>query len=85
MRLPELIPTFDLLDVRVRALSPSLVAQPAASIVAFDGLSLHRAVAAISPGWRLWIRCTETDHEIRLNPSLVDCYGTVFRSGRIPP
>lgn len=77
--MPELIPNFDELDRDVRALDPPCVAQPASSIVRFDGLSLHRAVAAERAGWRLWIRCTETDHEIRLNPSLVECYGTVFR------
>lgn len=79
VRLPDLIPNFDLLDERVRALDPPRESQPPSSIVAFDGLSLHRAVAATSAGWRLWIRCTETDHEVRLNPSLVECYGTVFR------
>ncbi|MCW5807102.1 MAG: hypothetical protein KIT31_32395 [Deltaproteobacteria bacterium] len=81
LRMPELIPNFDELDRQVRALDPPCEAQPASSIVGFDGLSLHRAVAARSAGWRLWIRCTETDHEIRLNPSIVACYGTVFRHG----
>ncbi|MBX3159075.1 MAG: hypothetical protein KF773_24115 [Deltaproteobacteria bacterium] len=81
LRMPELIPNFDELDRQVRALDPPCEAQPASSIVGFDGLSLHRAVAARSAGWRLWIRCTETDHEIRLNPSIVECYGTVFRHG----
>ncbi|MEO7095113.1 MAG: hypothetical protein ABI175_17770 [Polyangiales bacterium] len=79
LRLPELIPNFDELDLRVRALDPQSEAQPASSIVAFDGLSLHRAVAATSAGWRLWIRCSESDHEIQISPSLVECYGTVFR------
>lgn len=79
LRMPELVPNFDELDRRVRALDPPCVAQPASSIVAFDGRSLHRAVAARSPGWRLWIRCSETDHEVRLNPSIIECYGTVFR------
>ncbi|MEO7097663.1 MAG: hypothetical protein ABI175_30660, partial [Polyangiales bacterium] len=60
-------------------LDPQSEAQPASSIVAFDGLSLHRAVAATSAGWRLWIRCSESDHEIQISPSLVECYGTVFR------
>jgi hypothetical protein len=80
VRMPELIPNFDELDQRVRALDPPCEPQPASSIVAFDGLSLHRAVAARSAGWRLWIRCSETDHEVRLNPSIVECYGTVFRN-----
>ena len=82
LRMPELIPNFDELDLRVRALDPRCEPQPASSIVGFDGLSLHRAVAARSAGWRLWIRCSETDHEIRLNPSIVECYGTVFRHTR---
>jgi hypothetical protein len=77
--MPELIPDFDDFDRRVRALDPPCESQPASSIVAFDGLSLHRAVAATAAGWRLWIRCSESDHEVHLNPSLIDCYGTVFR------
>jgi hypothetical protein len=81
LRMPELIANFDDLDQRVRELSPPGVSQPAGSIVAFDGLSLHRAVAAVSAGWRLWIRCSETDHEVQLNPAIVECYGTVFRPG----
>jgi len=79
VRMPDLIPNFDGLDASVRALDPPCMPQPASSIVAFDGLSLHRAVPATSAGWRLWIRCTESDHEVRLNPSIVECYGTVFR------
>lgn len=82
LRMPELIPNFDELDLQVRALDPPCEPQPASSIVGFDGLSLHRAVAARSAGWRLWIRCSETDHEVRLNPSIVECYGTVFRQNR---
>ena len=78
--MPELIPNFDDLDVQVRGVDPPRVAQPASSIVAFDGRSLHRAVPAEGPGWRLWLRCAETDHEVRLNPSIVECYGTVFRA-----
>jgi hypothetical protein len=81
VQLPELIANFDELDDRVRAIAPPAIPQPAASIVRFDGLSLHRAVAARAPGWRLWIRCMETDREIHLNPSIVECYGTVFRLG----
>jgi len=79
VELPELIPSFDELDARVRALAPPSGPQPAASIVRFDGLSLHRAVAARAAGWRLWIRCMETDREVHLNPAIVECYGTVFR------
>lgn len=79
VRLPELIPNFDELDATVRARGPAAAAQPAGSIVRFDGLSLHRAVRATEAGWRLWIRCMETDRVIHLNPSIIDCYGTVFR------
>lgn len=82
LRMPDLIPNFDDLDRRVRVMDPPCESQPASSIVAFDGLTLHRAVAARSAGWRLWIRCGESDHEVRLNPAIVDCYGTVFRPAR---
>ncbi|HEY8378205.1 MAG TPA: hypothetical protein VIK91_17035, partial [Nannocystis sp.] len=43
LSLPELVPDFDELDRRVRALAPPVLAQPPGSIVRFDGLSLHRA------------------------------------------
>src|SRR5690606_2340176 len=52
LRLPALIGNFDELDRMVRALGPACAAQPAAAIVRFDGLSLHRAVAARDVGWR---------------------------------
>ena len=77
--LPTLIPNFDELDAKVRALAPPSTPQPQASIVRFDGLSLHRAVAARTAGWRLWIRCMETDREIYVSPTIAECYGTVFR------
>ncbi len=80
VRLPELIPNFDGLDQKVRALDPKYQRQPAAAIVRFDGLSLHRAVAAKSAGWRLWVRCVETDRHVQLNASIIECYGTVFRT-----
>jgi hypothetical protein len=79
VQLPELIANFDELDDRVRALGPATAPQPSSSIVRFDGLSLHRAVAARADGWRLWVRCMETDREVHLNPSIIECYGTVFR------
>ena len=79
LTMPELIPNFDDLDRQVRALAPAIVAQPAAAIVRFDGLSLHRAVAASGAGWRLWIRCVETDRRVELTSSIIDCYGTVYR------
>jgi hypothetical protein len=80
LRLPELVPSFDLLDERVRDLDPPFQAQPAGSIVSFDGLSLHRATAATAPGWRLWIRCVETDRQVHLTSDIIECYGTVFRT-----
>ncbi len=79
LTLPELIANFDDLDRQVRALAPASVAQPAGAIVRFDGLSLHRAVAASDAGWRLWIRCVETDRRALLTSSIIDCYGTVYR------
>lgn len=81
LTLPELIPNFDGLDAMIRALAPPCVAQPAASIVRTDGLSLHRADAATGAGWRLWIRAVETDREVLLDSSIIECYGTVFRRG----
>lgn len=80
MTLPELIPNFIGLDSAVRELSPPCAFQPASSIVRTDGLSLHRAQAASGAGWRLWVRCVETDREVQLDTSIIECYGTVFRS-----
>jgi hypothetical protein len=77
---PELIPNFDGLDSAIRALSPETVSQPAGSIVRTDGLSLHRARTATSAGWRLWVRVVETDREVHLDTSIIECYGTVFRT-----
>jgi hypothetical protein len=79
LRLPTLIPNFDELDRMVRALDPAWASQPAAAIVRFDGLSLHRAVAASEAGWRLWVRCVETDRQVLLDTNIIECYGTVFR------
>lgn len=79
LRMPELIPDFKAFDAQIRALKPPEVAHPPASVLAYDGLSLHLAVPATAPGWRLWVRCTETDVEIVPNAAIIDCYGTVFR------
>jgi hypothetical protein len=81
LTLPELIPNFDDLDRQVRALAPPCASQPAAAIVRFDGRSLHRAVAAREAGWRLWVRCAETDRRVELTSSIIDCYGMVYRTG----
>ena len=79
--MPELIPNFDGLDAAVRALDPAgVVAQPPGSIVRTDGSSLHRAQEASGAGWRLWVRCVETDRKVELNSTIIDCYGTVFRT-----
>lgn len=78
--LPELIPDFEGLDAAVRGLDPPVEAHPAAAIVRFDGLSLHRATPAIDAGWRLWVRCFETDRTVQLTSQIIDCYGTVFRT-----
>jgi hypothetical protein len=80
LSLPALIGNFDELDLEVRALAPACTSQPAGAIVRFDGLSLHRAVAASGAGWRLWIRCVETDREVQLDADIIECYGTVFRT-----
>lgn len=77
--LPDCIPNFDLLDKTVREANPVVRSQPAGSIVRFDGLSLHRAVPATDSGWRLWIRCVETDRDVKLTSSIIECYGTVFK------
>lgn len=77
--LPDCITSFDLLDKKVQEAQPEFRPQPEASIVKFDGLSLHRAVPASADGWRLWIRCVETDREVKLDSSIINCYGTVFR------
>lgn len=84
LTLPELIPNFDGLDARIRELDPPIVSQPPGSIVSTDGLSLHRARTAEGPGWRLWVRCVETDREVVLDSSIIDCYGTVFRRTPAP-
>jgi hypothetical protein len=76
---PELIPSFDQLDDVVSDYTHSDTEHPAGAIVFFDGLTLHRAVHASTSGWRLWIRCTETDVEIHPNESILECYGTVFQ------
>lgn len=80
LTLPELIPNFDALDEAVRALDPPAVEHPAGAIVRTDGRSLHRARPAVRAGWRLWIRCVETDREVQLETSIVECYNTVFRT-----
>jgi hypothetical protein len=79
LRIPELIPDFKAFDADVRALGLPEVAHPAGAILAYDGRSLHLATHATSPGWRLWLRCTETDVEIIPSAAIIDCYGTVFR------
>lgn len=77
--LPVLIPNFDVLDAQVRRAEPAVMSQEAGTIVRFDGGSLHRARPATRAGWRLWIRCVETDRQVRLSRSIIDCYNTVFQ------
>jgi len=79
LRIPELIPNFDAFDAAVLAARTTEVAHPAGAILAYDGLTVHWATPATSSGWRLWIRCTETDVEIVPSASIIECYGTVFR------
>ncbi|MEZ4248287.1 MAG: hypothetical protein R3B99_08625 [Polyangiales bacterium] len=82
LTMPELVPNFDGLDACF-GLDPAVVPQPASSIVRTDGLSLHRA-----PGRERkraggsWVRVVETDREVQLSSSIIDCYGTVFRRAR---
>jgi hypothetical protein len=77
--IPELIPDFNDFDARVRAMKVPEVEHTAGAILAYDGLTVHWATPATSAGWRLWIRCTETDVTITPSASIIDCYGTVFR------
>jgi hypothetical protein len=82
LRIPELIPDFKAFDAVVRTSGVSEFPHPAGAILGYDGLSLHLATHATEPGWRLWIRCTETDVEIIPSASVIECYGTVFRPRR---
>ena len=36
-------------------------------------------VAARDAGWRLWVRCVETDRRALLTSSIIECYGLVYR------
>lgn len=83
---PACIPSFDEFDRLVnkeiqkgKDRYPTHYSQPAGSIVKFDGLSIHRAVPASDDGWRLWIRCTETDREIHIPEHVANNYGVVYR------
>jgi hypothetical protein len=67
LTLPELIPDFVDLDRQVRALEPASMSQPAGAVV------------ARTAGWRLWIRCVETDRKVELTTSIIECYGMVYR------
>ena len=82
LHLPELIPNFNGFDAAVRAAGALDLAHPAGAILAYDGNTIHRAIQPVSAGWRLWIRCTETDVEINPSEATIACYGTVFRPHR---
>lgn len=77
---PELIPSFDVLDELVKAEEFKTMSQPAGSIIAFTDNSLHRAVHATEDGWRLWIRVVETNKVANINDNIIECYNTVFRT-----
>lgn len=79
--LPACIPSFEVFDKLVTESKPEIWSQLPGSIVEFDGFDIHRAVPASADGWRLWIRVTETDREISVGPSVIGCYGTVYRLG----
>ncbi len=82
LRMPELITDFSAFDAQVRASGAPEVLHRAGAILAYDGKTIHFATPATSPGWRLWIRCTETDVEIIPSAAIIDCYGVVFRPDR---
>ena len=80
LTMPECIPSFDIMDQLVKETDMRRMSQPAGSIISFTDNSLHRAVPATADGWRLWIRCIETDREIKMSEMAINCYGTVFRA-----
>ncbi|NQV90111.1 hypothetical protein HQ487_01750 [Candidatus Uhrbacteria bacterium] len=82
LRIPELIPNFNTFDAAVQNAGVSEIVHPAGAILGYDGLTVHWATPATTSGWRLWVRCTETDVEIHPNASVIECYGTVFRPRR---
>lgn len=77
--MPELVTNFTALDAAVQAANVSAVAHRAGAVLKYNGLTLHRPTRATSKGWRLWIRCTETNVEIRPSENVVSCYGKVYR------
>jgi hypothetical protein len=80
INIPDCMSNFNPLDRAVKTQNLVIESQPAGSIVSFDGFSLHRAVPASSDGWRLWIRCIETDREVKLDSSIISCYQTIYRA-----
>jgi len=81
MEVPDFIPDFQEFHQRVLAANPVIKSQPAASIVRSNGKSVHTAVHATAPGWRLWLRAMETDRYIPITASEVtDCYRAVYRN-----
>ena len=80
MEIPDFIPNFEAFNQTVLAAQPTVKPQPAASIVRFDGLSVHAAIPATAAGWRLWIRVIETDREVAVTPPVSDCYRSVYRT-----
>jgi hypothetical protein len=81
LHIPELIPNFNDFDAAVQAARVPEFMHPAGAILAYDGLTIHWARSATAPGWRLWIRCVETDETVVPNESVIECYDTVFRPG----
>lgn len=79
LRMPELIPNFDGFDAAVRGAGLPEIAHPAGAILAYDGLTVHWATPATERGWRLWVRVIETDRTVVPHPTVIECYGTVFR------
>lgn len=79
LSIPKCIPSFSILDDAVNTIDPTIMTQPAGSIVSFDGWAIHRAVPALDTGWRLWIRVKETDHFTEARHGSVELYSTTFR------
>lgn len=79
LRMPELIPNFNAFDDAVRARRLPEMEHPAGAILGYDGLTVHWANPATESGWRLWVRTVETDKEVIPGPTVIECYGTVFR------
>ena len=78
LELRDFTPNFRAFDRSVTKRLPKKLVQPAGSILAFDGFSIHRAVASKGTGWRLWIRLIETDQRTEIGDDVIQCYNKVY-------